>query len=124
MFFFLALVHRHLKRFHCLVRAAVLTSLDEFLWQRRLIEFSFLRFSSSPYSSCCTQLPCFSRLVPQRENQFFSRNELRSYSSPLASGSPSAEYIRDTFRRIRFNDFSSSHHLTILCNIIHNTTCK
>lgn len=40
MFPLLALAHRHLKPIHCLLRAAALTSADEFQWWRQLIETS------------------------------------------------------------------------------------
>lgn len=46
MFPLLALAHRHLKLIHCLLRAAVLTSTDEFQWQGKLIEFLFFPFLS------------------------------------------------------------------------------
>lgn len=46
MFPLLALAHRHLKLIHCLLRAAVLTSTDEFQWREKLIEFLFSHFLS------------------------------------------------------------------------------
>lgn len=84
MFPLLALAHRHLKLIHCLLRAAVLTSTDEFHWQRQLIEFSFPPFF---LSSGFEPLFHFPMLVSQLENQFSFQKVLRSYSSqpwPLA----------------------------------------
>lgn len=88
MFPVLALAHRHLKLIHCLLRAAVLTSTDEFQWQRKLIEFSSPLFF---LSSCSLPMFHFSVLVSQLENQFSFHKELRSYSSqprPLARRVP------------------------------------
>lgn len=126
MFPLLALAHRHLKLIHCLLRAAVLTSTDEFHWQRQLIEFSFPPFF---LSSCFQPLFHFSMLVSQLENQFSFQKALRSYSSqpwPLAhtvqnkSWAPSVGtiYYESSAVILCFSPLKN------LWNLVHNNACS
>lgn len=89
MFPVLALAHRHLKLIHCLLRAAVLTSTDEFQWQRKLIEFS-----SPPFLSLFllpTNVSLFSACFTARESVLLSQGAKVIFITAPASGSQSAE---------------------------------
>ncbi len=89
MFPLLALAHRHLKLIHCLLRAAVLTSTDEFQWQRQLIEFSFPSFLS--LFLLPTTVSLFSACFTAKESVLLSEGAKVIFITALASGSQRAE---------------------------------